>query len=83
MMYTSRHRYSPGDIVRTEHVWQEGHQVHHEYSTGIILDTDFRPTRVLIDNEEDIAEEYALYGVLWDDGTISYSLARDLKLVTE
>lgn len=82
-MLVQQRRYAPGDIVMSEDVWQEGHVTHHEYSTGIIIDTDFRPTRVLVDNEEAPDDEYALYGVLWDDGTITYALARDLKLVTE
>ncbi len=68
--------YSIGDIVRTYDISKETH------NTGIIVETDLQP-RVLIGDQVDEDAQYALYGVLWDDGIVSYALAKELELVTE
>ena len=68
--------YSIGDIVRSYNISKE------VYNTGIIVETDLQP-RVLIGDQVDEDAQYALYGVLWDDGVVSYALAKELELITE
>ena len=68
--------YSIGDIVKSYNISKE------TYNTGIIVETDLQP-RVLIGDKVDDDAQYALYGVLWDDGIVSYAIAKELELVTE